>query len=84
MMDRFSRRSVLSTILPAALIAVVFPGRAKADQPHMDAALEALRTARRELDAASPDKGGHRTKAIKLVNSAIAEVEAGRRFDRRH
>ena len=29
------------------------------------------------------DKGGHRGKAIRLVNAAINEVEAGMRFDRR-
>ena len=83
-MNRLSRRSVLNKVLPAAAIAVVLPGRAKADQPHMDEALEALRKARRELDAASSDKGGHRARAIRLVNQAITEVEKGIRFDRRN
>ncbi len=84
-MDRFSRRSVLTKILPASLLAIVLPGHAKAaDQPHMEAALDALRNAKRELDAATSDKGGHRVRALKLVNQAMGEVERGMRFDRRH
>jgi len=52
-------------------------GYAVAAQPHMQAALRALRNASAELNAALPDKGGHRVKAIGLVNDAIAETEAG-------
>ena len=86
MKSQISRRSVLSTIMPAALVAFAFPSRAKAaaDQPHMQAALDALRLARRELDAADTDKGGHRARAIGLVNDAINQVEKGIAFDRRH
>ena len=84
-MDRFSRRSVLTKVLPASLLAIVLPGRAKAaQQPRMEAALEALRNAKRELDAATSDKGGHRVKALRLVNQAMDEVQKGMRFDRRH
>ena len=46
-------------------------------QVHMKAALEALRNAKHHLDEADADKGGHRAKAIDLVNSAITETEAG-------
>ena len=52
-------------------------GRASAAQPHMNAALDHLKLARRELNAALADKGGHREKAIALVKDAITEVEAG-------
>jgi hypothetical protein len=83
-MDRFSRRSVLTKILPASLFAMVLPGYVKADQPHMEAALGALRNAKRELENATSDKGGHRAKAIKLVNQAMSEVERGISFDRHH
>ena len=85
-MDRFSRRSVLATILPASLLAIVLPGRAKAaaDQPHMQVALESLRAAKHSLEQAAPDKGGHRGRAIKLVNQAMEETEKGMRYDRRH
>ena len=54
------------------------------DQPFMKAARGDLNTARSELQKATPDKGGHRVKAIGLVNSAISEVNAGIAFDRRH
>ena len=47
------------------------------DQPHMQAALDALQSARSNLDKASADKGGHRAKAIDLVKEAIDEVRAG-------
>jgi len=52
-------------------------GRASAAQNHMLNALNHLRIAHRELDAALADKGGHRAAAIKLVDDAIAEVQAG-------
>ena len=50
---------------------------AGAAQPNMEKALESLRGARRSLVEATPDKGGHRAKAIKLVDEAITEVQAG-------
>ena len=57
-------------------------GRAKADQPHMQAALDHLRAARRQLEVAEADKGGHRVKALRLVNEAASEVERGIQFER--
>ena len=53
-------------------------------QPHMNAALDELRAARQELEAAVTDKGGHRAKAIGLVDDAITEVEAGIEYARAH
>ncbi len=47
------------------------------DQPHMQAALDALESARNNLDKANADKGGHRAKAIDLVKDAISEVRMG-------
>ncbi len=46
----------------------------------MQAALDELRGARSELEAATSDKGGHRAKAIELVDEAIGEVKAGIEF----
>jgi hypothetical protein len=46
-------------------------------QPHMAAALDELRAARAELQAALPDKGGHRVRAIELVDDAIGQVRRG-------
>jgi len=80
-----NRRNLLSTlVLFLTLTAGFIAGQAFAAQPHMHAALEHLRSAKVELDRADADKGGHRAKAIALVNDAIAQVEAGMEFDRRH
>ena len=48
-----------------------------AAQPHMQAALQHLRSARTQLQKATHNKGGHRVKAISLVNQAIDEVQKG-------
>lgn len=53
-------------------------------QPHMRAALNALENARAQLEKASADKGGHRVKAIALVNEAIEQVKKGIDFDNKH
>lgn len=55
-----------------------------ADQPRMDAAKADLQKARAELMIAEQNKGGHRAKAVSLVNQAIAAVNRGIAFDRRH
>jgi hypothetical protein len=59
-------------------------GCATGGQPHMNAALDELQAARAELEAAESDKGGHRVKAIGLINEAIGEVQAGIEFARTH
>jgi len=48
-----------------------------ANQPHMVNALDNLRAARHQLEIAEEDKGGHRARAIGIVDNAIAEVKAG-------
>lgn len=53
-------------------------------QPHMRLALVRLHEARAQLQRASRDKGGHRAKALAMVNDAIEEVERGIRYDVRH
>jgi hypothetical protein len=66
------------------IIAGLSAGRLFADQPRMHAALDHLRNARAELQAAASGKGGHRERALELTGRAIAEVEAGIEFDRTH
>lgn len=63
--------------LSAMLVTGVFIGQAMAEQTHMQNALGALKSARAELNAATPDKGGHRVKAMGLVDEAIGQVQAG-------
>ena len=77
-------RIVVAFLLCAVLVSGFLLGRASADQPHMQAALEHLRAAKGELEKADADKGGHRAKAINLVNDAIAQVEKGIAYDRHH
>src|SRR5689334_7232600 len=67
-----------------ALLILAVAGLAAGDQPFMRAARADLMTAKSELQKATPDKGGHRVKAIELVNQAIAQVNAGMAFDRQH
>ena len=83
-MKNVSRRTLVKTVVGGALVGLVLPLSAKADQPHMHEALEALRNAKRELESATQDKGGHRAKALRLVNDAIGEVERGVEYDRHH
>jgi hypothetical protein len=52
-------------------------GYVVAAQPHMMNALNALQNARSELQVAERDKGGHRVNALRLINEAIGEVQAG-------
>ena len=49
----------------------------------MDAALALLQNARTELEAAVPNKGGHRERAIELVDRAIVQVREGIALDRK-
>ena len=53
-----------------------------ADQPHMQSALQSLQAAKAQLEKADHDKGGHRVKAMKHLQAAMAEIEAGIAFDK--
>jgi hypothetical protein len=69
----------------AAVLAGTLASSVMADpQPNMRAALTKLRAAHNSLERATPDKGGHRVKAMELTKAAIAEVEAGIKHDNRH
>ncbi len=48
-----------------------------ANQPHMVNAIENLRAARHQLEIAREDKGGHRVRAMGIIDNAIDEVKAG-------
>jgi hypothetical protein len=75
----------LKTLFAAVmLLGIVAIAGAVPDQPNMQAARGNLQTARSELQRATADKAGHRVNAINLVNSAIAEVNLGIDYDRRH
>jgi hypothetical protein len=80
-----TRRKALVAATTATAAATLAATPAAAEfQPAMERALVALRDARRHLNNADRDKGGHRARAVALVNEAIDAVEAGIRFDNRN
>jgi hypothetical protein len=57
---------------------------AAADQPDMESALQSLQAAKSSLESASDHHGGHRVKALKATDLAIAEVKAGIAWAEQH
>jgi hypothetical protein len=51
--------------------------------PHIRAALEELREAKRELEKADHDFGGHRKEAIKAIDEALIQLEKALKFDKK-
>ncbi|HET7251572.1 MAG TPA: hypothetical protein VFI79_17100 [Gemmatimonadales bacterium] len=82
-MSVVTRRSAIALLglagisIPAVLRGQPLERHTDAQQPHMKAALEALRSAKRHLEEAEADKAGHRVKAIEHVDAAITETQAG-------
>ena len=68
-------KTLTTTII--ALVAVSAVNTVRAEQPHMRRALEHLRAARAELQAAEHNKGGWRLRAIENTDRAIRETENG-------
>ena len=54
------------------------------EEPHMSAALGHLQQAKDELERASHNKGGHRDKALQLVDQAIQQVHEGEAYYEHH
>ena len=75
---RRGRAAWRAAAVAAALATAFAAGWAGAQQQlHMENALAALQTALGELRQAEPNKGGHRERAIGLVEDAIAQVQQG-------
>ena len=72
-----NRKLAAAALLGAAAATLAVSVASASKQPHMDDALTALRSAKAALAEAKANKGGHRVKAIQLVNDAIVEVEKG-------
>ena len=81
-MGEMSRRSLAQGSLGAAVALLTVGGatEATAAQPNMQDALLALNAALKSLDRADANKGGHRARAMALVEQAIQEVRAGIAF----
>jgi hypothetical protein len=67
-------------LLGAAIAGSVGIGYAIGAQPHMSETITILQSARAELAKATPNKGGHRERALGLIDQAIGEVRAGMAF----
>jgi hypothetical protein len=55
----------------------------KERHPHIHAAIRELREAKRELERADHDFGGHRKEAIKAIDHAIIQLEKALKYDKR-
>jgi hypothetical protein len=77
--------AVLSTLVLFAGMGLYAQNRQMAHrEPHMSAAIGHLQQAKTELERAAPNKGGHREKALELVNQAIQQVKEGEQYDEQH
>ena len=84
-------KTISKILLPAVLMGlltvpatVATTTPAVEDQPHMQQALDALKQAERHLQQAIPDKGGHRSDAIKACQAAIKATEEGIKYSSGH
>jgi hypothetical protein len=53
-------------------------------EPHMSAAMGHLEQAKAELEKSTPNKGGHREKAMQLVDEAMQQVREGEQYYEQH
>jgi hypothetical protein len=67
-------------VLGASIAASIGVGYAIGAQPHMTQTITLLQSARAELAQATPNKGGHRERALGLIDQATDEVRAGMAF----
>jgi len=49
-------------------------------EPHMSAAYGHLQQAKAELEKATPNKGGHREKAMQMIDDAMRQIEEGEQY----
>ena len=74
---------VISTAAPTPNPAVDKDDKKKEAHPHIRAALRELREARKELETAAHDFGGHRKEAIEAVDAAIKQLEEALKYDKK-
>ncbi len=75
---------VVAVLVVTMLLSVASPVFAQEKQPKMQEALMHLREAKKSLEAAEANKGGHREKAMQLVDQAIKQVEEGIQYANQH
>jgi hypothetical protein len=70
-------RSVMLGLVVAGSTAIDY---AVGAQPHMHESIAMLQSARSALVSGTPNKSGHRERALGLIDQAISEVRAGIAF----
>ena len=70
-------KTFTTTIISLLAISTFGLTAARADQPHMRQALQNLRAALAQLQAAVPDKAGWRDRAIQSTRTAITQTQNG-------
>ncbi|MCW5772187.1 MAG: hypothetical protein KIT16_11170 [Rhodospirillaceae bacterium] len=86
-MTKISRRIITPLIAASAIgggLPLAAPAAHAEYQPQMQRARHNLLQARNNLRHASRDKGGHRVRAMRLIEQALREVQRGIRYDSRH
>jgi hypothetical protein len=87
-----TRRNLLaSLVLGAPALLAVSASSALASQqpkkkerhPHIRAAIHELREAKKELETAEHDFGGHRVEAIEAINVALKQLEKALQYSRK-
>jgi hypothetical protein len=87
--ERRNMLAVLGLALPALLLsggpnAWAGQGKGKKERhPHIHHALRELREAKKELETAAHDFGGHRVDAIQAIDEAIKQLELALKFDKK-
>jgi hypothetical protein len=82
--DTFSRRRMLGAAALSAPALALSALPAEAYQGNMERALSALEAAMQSLQAATPNRGGHRERAMRLIEHAKGVVQAGIDFAYQH
>jgi hypothetical protein len=59
------------------------PPKEKENHPHIHSAIIELKAAKKELQTAAHDFGGHRVSAMKACDDAISQLETTLKFDKK-
>lgn len=71
------KKLAIALVLALALTLGFTAGRASADQSNMQNAKADLNAALEDLRMAESNKGGHKERAMGLINQALIEVQLG-------
>jgi hypothetical protein len=84
--SKLSRRGLVTVATGVAAVGALGAtvGTANAYQGNMERALSSLYSALADLKESTPNKGGHRERAMDLVGQAIAQTQAGIEFANEH